>query len=273
MAAPKEHSPQTTTQHRAALRGERKRPVKSLTSAPKSQTGRNHQGRVTTRHRGGGAKRRYRMVEFRPQDGMEATVESIEYDPNRSSHIALVRKRDNSYAYVLAGSGMGVGTTVKVGPQAEVRPGNRLPLSQIPLGSAIYNVELTQGKGGQLVRSAGARAQLSSREGDWAYVRLPSGEVRLIHQQCYATLGNVGNEQHQNVKVGSAGSSRRRGRRPSVRGKAMNPADHPMGGGEGLTGPGRLPRTPWGKPAIGKKTRRRKRGSNMIVRGRKQKKR
>lgn len=246
-----------------------KNPRKGLTKPTNKRAGRNSTGKITTRHRGGGAKRRYRQVAFKLQDGTSATVESIEYDPNRSARVALVKTADEQYAYILAGSQMKTGDKITVGPEAEVKPGNRLPLRSIPLGSTVYNVELTEGSGGQLVRSAGARAQLTSKEGNYAYVRLPSGEVRLIHQNCYATLGSVGNEQHQNVKQGSAGRNRRRGKRPTVRGKAMNPADHPMGGGEGLSGPGRLPRTPWGKPAIGKKTRRRKRGNEMIVRGRK----
>lgn len=249
-----------------------KRSHKSLTTTRKPRAGRSHGGQITVRRQGSGAKRRYRLVDFRPEDGMQATVEAIEYDPNRSSNVALVRREDDSRAYLLAGSGMRVGDTVSVGPDADITSGNRLPLSHIPLGSSIYNIELTRGRGGQLVRSAGARAQLASREGEWAHIRLPSGEVRLIHQQCYATLGNVGNEQHQNIKVGSAGRNRHKGKRPSVRGKAMNPIDHPHGGGEGQT-MGRIPRTPWGKSAIGKKTRRRKRGSQLIVRGRKRKKR
>lgn len=249
------------------------KPKKSLVGAKKSSTGRNHSGRITSRRRGGGAKRRQRRVSYQLPEGAEGWIQSIEYDPNRSSHVALVRLDSGEHVYIIAGSKMRTGQRVAAGEEAPVKAGNRLPLAAIPLGSSIYNIELKVGGGGQLVRSAGARARLTSKEGDWAHVRLPSGEVRLIHLHAYATLGNVGNEQHQNVKVGSAGRNRRRGKRPSVRGKAMNPADHPMGGGEGLTGPGRLPRTPWGSLAIGKKTRKRKRGSQQIVRGRKQKKR
>ena len=249
------------------------KPRKSLTATQRSKAGRNNTGRITTRHRGGGVKRRYRLIDYKLAPGTKATVESIEYDPNRTSHVALVKIDTDQYAYIIAGSKMKVGDEIEVGEEVAIRPGNRMPLAEIPLGSSIYNIEMTQGKGGQLVRSAGARARLTSKEGDWGYVRLPSGEVRLIHLKCYATLGNVGNEQHQNIKVGSAGRNRRKGKRPSVRGKAMNPADHHMGGGEGKTGPGRIPKTPWGKTAIGKKTRSRKRGSDMIVRSRHKRKR
>jgi len=182
----------------------------------------------------------------------------------------LLEDADGKKSYVLAGARFKVGATVKVGDKAPVKSGNRLRLRKLPLGSFIYNIEISLGKGGQLARSAGAKAQLVSKEGDWAQVKLPSGEVRLIHLDCYATLGSVGNIAHQNIKWGSAGRSRNRGKRPSVRGKAMNPADHPMGGGEGQSSPGRLPRTPWGKIAIGLKTRRRKYSSKMIVRTRKQ---
>lgn len=260
-----------TTEHTQNLT--RQTPQKSLTRSNKKQAGRSQEGTITVRRRGGGAKRRYRMVEFGLEPGTEATVESIEYDPNRSSHIALLRDSEGGSSYVLAGGRMRVGDRVSAGEDVSIQPGNRLPLSQIPLGSAVYNVELTKGKGGQLVRSAGTKAQVTSKEGDYVYVRMPSGEVRLIHRECCATLGHVGNEQHQNVKGGNAGRSRRKGRRPSVRGKAMNPIDHPMGGGEGLTKPGRLPRTPWGKPAIGKKTRHRKRGNDAIIRRRSKKRR
>ncbi|MEX0748661.1 MAG: 50S ribosomal protein L2 [Candidatus Saccharimonadales bacterium] len=260
-----------TTHDTAAVTAQR--PKKSLTVAKKQQSGRNNTGKITTRHRGGGAKRRYRKLDFKLNDGVVATVESIEYDPNRSAHVALVKSADDAYAYVLATSKMGVGDKIEVGPEVAITAGNRLPLGSIPLGSTIHNIELTIGRGGQLVRSAGARAQLTSKEGDWAYVRLPSGEVRLIHQNCYATLGSVGNEQHQNIKIGSAGRNRRKGKRPSVRGKAMNPADHGMGGGEGQSSPGRHPVTPWGKKAIGRKTRRRKRGDDMIIRSRSKKRR
>ncbi len=245
-----------------------KKPKKSLTAPKQRISGRGNDGKITTRHRGGGSKRKYRQVDFRLQDGIKGVVESIEYDPNRTARIALIKTEDEQYAYILAGAKMSVGDKIEAGSEAAIKPGNRLPLASIPLGSSIYNIEMHIGKGGQLVRSAGARAQLTSKEGEYAFVRLPSGEVRLIHQNCYATLGSVGNEQHQNITIGSAGRNRRKGKRPSVRGKAMNPVDHPMGGGEGLSGPGRLPRTPTGKIAIGKKTRRRKRGQELIVRSR-----
>jgi large subunit ribosomal protein L2 len=246
----------------------RSHPSKNLTRAHKSRSGRSTRGSVTMRRRGGGAKRRYRPVDFDLPPGTDAVVEAIEYDPNRSSHIALIRHADGSQAYVLAGNRLGVGDRIQAGEDVPVAQGNRMPLGQIPLGSNVYNVEVIQRRGGQLARGAGARARVTARGEDSVYVQLPSGEVRLIHRGCYATLGTVGNEQHQNVKVGNAGRNRRKGRRPSVRGKAMNPADHPMGGGEGLTKPGRLPRTPWGKPAIGKKTRHRQRGNDAIVRRR-----
>ncbi|MEX0668223.1 MAG: 50S ribosomal protein L2 [Candidatus Saccharimonadales bacterium] len=255
-----------TTQDSSAITAVK--PKKSLTSPKKRISGRGGDGKITTRHRGGGSKRKYRQIDFRLQDGLKGVVESIEYDPNRTARIALIKTDDESYAYILAGAKMKVGDEIEVGMDAAIKPGNRLPLANVPLGSSIYNIEMNIGKGGQLVRSAGARAQLTSKEGDYAFIRLPSGEVRLIHQNCYATLGSVGNEQHQNITIGSAGRNRRKGKRPSVRGKAMNPADHPMGGGEGLSGPGRLPRTPTGKIAIGKKTRRRKRGQELIVRPR-----
>ena len=247
----------------------RKRPAKSLIVAKTAGSGRNHHGRITVRHRGGAVKRFYRLVDFSFLGGLSGTVEAIEYDPNRSARIALIKLDDGQLAYVLAGSGMKAGDKLSSGPEAEIRRGNRLPLHAIPVGTQIYNIELTLGKGGQLVRSAGAKAQLVAKEGEFCQVRLPSGEVRLVNQNCLATIGTVGNEAHQNVKIGSAGRKRRQGWRPSVRGKAMNPVDHPLGGGEGLSGPGRIPRTPWGKPALGLKTRRRKLTGAMIVRGRK----
>lgn len=243
-------------------------PTKSLLARQARSSGRNTGGRITVRHRGGGAKRHYRLVDFKGTQG-NYRVESIEYDPNRSAHIALIRDKANRAYYVLAPAKIKVGSQIEVGEETEIKPGNRLKLAHMPVGSFIFNVELVAGRGGQLVRSAGASAQLVAREGDWAQVKLPSGEVRLIHASCYATLGSVGNEQHGNIKWGSAGRKRRMGRRPSVRGKAMNPADHPMGGGEGLSKPGRLPRTPWGKLAIGKKTRRRKLTDKYVVRSRK----
>jgi len=251
----------------------KKRPEKSLLVAKKTGSGRNNQGQITVRHRGSGVKRYYRLVDFRLVAGFKGQIIAIEYDPNRSAHIALVQLDNDKKAYVLAGSDMKVGQKLESGPEAAIKPGNRLPLANIPVGTQIYNIELVLGKGGQLVRSAGSKAQLVAKEGDWCQVRLPSGEVRLVHQNCMATVGTVGNEQHQNIKYGSAGRRRRLGWRPQVRGKAMNPVDHPHGGGEGGTSTALYKfgqKTPWGKPALGLKTRRRKVTSAMIVRGRKQ---
>lgn len=246
----------------------KKRPEKSLTVPVKKNSGRNNQGKITTRHRGGGAKRSYRLVDFVFAAQKQAEVIAIEYDPNRSARIALVKFEDGSKAYVLATTAMKPGRKLATGKDAEIKSGNRLKLEDIPVGSTICNIELQAGKGGQMARSAGARAQLAAKEGDWAQVRLPSGEVRLVHLSCMATIGQIGNIDHQNVRIGSAGRRRHMGWRPSVRGKAMNPSDHPMGGGEGLSGPGRIPRTPWGKVAMGLKTRRRKQSNSMIIRGR-----
>lgn len=248
------------------------KPTKALQVAKKAGPGRNNQGKITTRHRGGGVKRLYRLVDFKSLEG-EFTVKSIEYDPNRSAYVALVKSVDGKLSYILAGGKMKVGQSLKVGAKTEVKAGNRLKLKHIPLGSSVYNLELQPGKGGQLARSAGASARLAAKDERYAQIRLPSGEVRLVLLECYATLGAASNEAHQNIKWGSAGRRRRLGRRPSVRGKAMNPVDHPMGGGEGKTGPGRHPRTPWGEPALGKKTRRRKSTSKFIVRDRRKAKR
>lgn len=250
-----------------------KKPVKSLLRIKKSQAGRNNTGKITVRHRGGGVKRFYRFVNFRLAPGMSAVIEHIEYDPNRSAHIARAKDTTGHYHYLIADSNMKVGQTITSGADAPVEASNRLPLSAIPTGSMIYNIELQPGKGGQMVRSAGAKAQLMAKEGDYAQVKLPSGEVRKVRIECMAHIGVVGNEQWQNVKLGAAGRKRRLGIRPTVHGKAMNPADHPMGGGEGKTGPGRIPRTPWGKVAIGLKTRRRKSTAKYIVRSRHQAKR
>jgi large subunit ribosomal protein L2 len=247
---------------------DKKRPAKSLVVAKKKGSGRNNQGKITIRHRGGGSKRFYRLVDFKFAAGQEATVKAIEYDPNRTARIALVELKGGKLAYVLAGSGMKVGAKLASGPEAAIKAGNRLPIKAIPVGSQIYNIELNAGQGGRLVRSAGAKAQLVAKEGEFCQVRLPSGEVRLIHQECMATIGGVGNEAHQNIKYGSAGRMRRLGRRPQVRGSAMNPVDHPHGGGEGQQSVGMNPKTPWGKPALGLKTRRRKATNHMIVRGR-----
>ncbi|HSX41561.1 MAG TPA: 50S ribosomal protein L2 [Candidatus Saccharimonadales bacterium] len=258
-----------TTADTAAIT--KKKPEKSLLVAMKAGSGRNNQGRITIRHRGGAVKRFYRLVDFRLVPGTKGTISAIEYDPNRSAHIALIDLENGKKAYVLAGSGMQVGQEVESGSEVEIRRGNRLPLKSIPVGTQIYNIELVLGKGGQIARSAGAKAQLVAKEGEFCQVRLPSGEVRLVHQDCMATIGTVGNEQHQNIKYGSAGRRRRMGWRPAVRGKAMNPVDHPHGGGEGATSTALRvgQKTPWGKPALGLKTRRRKLTDAMIIRGRK----
>ncbi len=251
-----------------------KRPEKSLLVAKKAGSGRNNQGKITVRHRGGGVKRFYRLVDFDFKLVASAVVEAIEYDPNRSSHIALVRIEGGKLAYILAGSGMKVGDQLASGADAGIKKGNRLPLSGIPAGTQIYNIELVLGKGGQIARSAGTKASLVSKESNkpgFVQVKLPSGEVRLVHENCQATIGTVGNEQHQNIKWGSAGRRRHMGWRPAVRGKAMNPVDHPHGGGEGAQ-PTAIykygQKTPWGKPALGLKTRRRKSTDAMIIRGR-----
>lgn len=246
------------------------KPTKSLLRKLPAKSGRNNQGQITTRHRGGGVKRFYRLVDFKALEGQELTVKSIEYDPYRSANLALVEDKAGKLSYILAPARVKVGKVLEVGKGAAITSGNRLQLKNIPLGTAIYNIELTEGRGGQLVRSAGTNAQLTAKEGKYAQIKLPSGEVRMVLLSCYATIGSVGNEQHQNIKWGSAGRKRRLGVRPTVRGKAMNPVDHPLGGGEGVSGPGRIPRTPWGKTAIGGNTRRRKQTSKYIIRGRKQ---
>lgn len=252
----------------------RKKPVKSLLRVKKSKAGRNNQGRITVRHRGGGVKKFYRVVSSSFPDGFEATVEGIEYDPNRSANIALVRDSKNKPYYVIASAKLKVGQKIQVGQEVPIEAGNRLPLGSIPTGTVIYDIELTLGKGGQLVRSAGAQAQLMAKEGNYAQVRLPSGEVRMINIACQATIGSVGNVQHQNIKYGTAGRRRRMGWRPSVKGRAMNAADHPMGGGDGGKGSlGNHPTTPWGQKALGKKTRTRKSTDKFIVRTKHQAKR
>jgi large subunit ribosomal protein L2 len=243
--------------------------VKSLLTIKKGTSGRNNSGRITVRHRGGGVRRYYRLVNHKLAPGVTANVEQIEYDPGRSSHIALIREVDNgTYHYIIAAKGMKPGHKIISDESAPIETGNRLRLSDIPIGSFVYGIEIYPGRGAQLVRSAGTGAQLVAREEEWAQVKLPSGEVRRIHATCRAHVGSVGNEQQQNVKLGSAGRKRRMGIRPSVRGKAMNPVDHPMGGGEGQTGPGRHPKTPWGRKAVGLKTRRRKSTTQYIVRSR-----
>lgn len=246
-------------------------PEKSLTVPLKSTGGRNVKGRLTVRHRGGGHKRLYRLVDFkRVKDDVPAKVAAIEYDPNRSANIALLHYADGQKAYIIAPNNLKVGDTVVSGTKADIKNGNTLPLKAIPVGTLIHNIELRPGKGGQMVRSAGAVAQLMAKEGDYAHVRLPSGEVRLVHINCRATIGQVGNLEHENVTVGKAGRSRWMGIRPTVRGSVMNPVDHPHGGGEGRAPIGRkYPVSPWGKIAIGGKTRKKKPSDKMIVRKRK----
>lgn len=248
-----------------------KEPEKTLTAPLKSTGGRNAYGRMTVRHRGGGHKRLYRIVDFkRIKDNVPARVAAIEYDPNRSANIALLHYADGAKAYIIAPNNLKVGDVVVSGAEADIKIGNTLPLKNIPVGSLIHNIELRPGKGGQLVRSAGAVAQLMAKEGKYAHVRLPSGEVRLIHVNCRASIGQVGNLDHENITLGKAGRSRWMGIRPTVRGSVMNPTDHPHGGGEGRAPVGRkYPVSPWGKIAIGGKTRRKKPSDNMIVRKRK----
>jgi large subunit ribosomal protein L2 len=245
-------------------------PEKSLTAPIKKKGGRNVYGRITTRHQGGGHKRRYRVVDFkRTKDGVPAKVAAIEYDPNRSARIALLHYADGAKAYILAPARLRVGALVESGPSADIKPGNALPLQNIPTGTMVHNVELRPGKGGQMARSAGSSVQLVAKEAGYATLRLPSGEMRRVALSCRATVGQVGNVDHENVSGGKAGRSRWRGRRPSVRGSAMNPVDHPHGGGEGKSKGGRHPVTPWGVPTLGKRTRRKhKESDKLIVRGR-----
>jgi large subunit ribosomal protein L2 len=247
----------------------RSKPEKSLIEPLKKHAGRNNQGRITTRHRGGGAKRMYRIIDFkRNKDGIPAKVATIEYDPNRSARIALLHYVDGEKRYILAPLGLKVGDMLMSGPDAEPKVGNSLPLQNIPQGMVIHNIELTRGRGGQLVRGAGTAAQLMAKEGDYAQVRLPSGEQRMIHILCRATIGQVGNVDHANESIGKAGRARHMGLRPEVRGSVMNPVDHPHGGGEGRAPRGGPPRTPWGKPALGFRTRNNKRTDKFIVRRR-----
>jgi len=248
------------------------RPEKRLTAPMKSSGGRNCYGRVTMRFRGGGHKRLYRIIDFkRDKFGIPATVASIEYDPNRSARIALLNYVDGEKRYILAPAGLNVGDKVVSGPDAEIRVGNTLPLKNIPLGTDVHNVELVPGKGGQLARGAGTLVVIAAKEGKYAHLKLPSGEVRLARQECLATIGQVGNVDHENITIGKAGRSRWLGRRPHVRGVAMNPIDHPMGGGEGKSSGGRHPCSPWGVPTKGYKTRKRKLSDKYIVRKRKKK--
>lgn len=256
------------------------RPLKSLTVVKKRTNGRNNQGRITVRHRGGGARRFLRIMNFKLAPGTTATIEAIEYDPNRSANIARIKDNTGAYHYVLAANGMKVGQKLEASEEAPIEIGNRLPLKNIPVGSTIHAIEMQLGKGAQMVRSAGASAQLAAKEGDYAQIKLPSGEVRLININCTASIGSVGNEQHQNVKVGSAGRKRHMGFRPSVRGVVMNAADHPHGGGDGgrhgIGGGknhGSAPRTPWGQKTLGYKTRRRKSTTKFILKSRHESKR
>jgi len=247
----------------------REKPEKSLTAPLKKKGGRDNQGRVSCRYRGGGSKRFYRIIDFkRDKLNIPAKVASIEYDPNRSARIALLHYSDGEKRYILAPLELEVGNTVMAGEEVEIKPGNTMPLAKIPLGTMIHNVELRRGKGGQIARSAGSMAQLVAKEGDYGHLRLPSGEIRLVRQECYATLGQLSNIDHENISYGKAGRTRWLGRRPRVRGVAMNPVDHPMGGGEGRSSGGRHPCTPWGKPTKGLKTRKRKLSDRLIIKRR-----
>ena len=251
----------------------RKTPEKSLLEPLKKTGGRNNKGRITMRRRGGGHKQRYRVVDFkRKKQGVPAKVATIEYDPSRSARIALLHYVDGDKRYILAPNELKVGDTVVSGPDADIKAGNALPLDRIPLGSMVHNIELIPGRGGQMARSAGSFAQLMAKDGDMATVRLPSGETRMVRRECYATIGQVGNLDHENVVWGKAGKTRWMGRRPKVRGVAMNPIDHPLGGGEGKTSGGRHPVTPWGKPTKGYKTRKKHKPSDKFIVRRRQKK-
>ena len=241
-------------------------PEKSLVESVKKKGGRNNAGRITTRHKGGGHKRRYRVVDFkRLKDGVPAKVAAIEYDPNRSANIALLHYADGAKAYILAPARLRVGAMVESGPAADIKPGNALPLQNIPTGTLVHNVELKPGQGGKMARSAGSGVQLVGKDGDTAVLRLPSGELRRVALTCRATVGQVGNVDHENITGGKAGRSRWRGKRPTVRGSAMNPVDHPHGGGEGKSKGGRHPVTPWGVPTLGKRTRRKHKESDRLI--------
>ena len=243
------------------------KPEKSLTVTLKKHSGRNNRGKITVRHRGGGYRPKYRIIDFkRDKDGVPGNVATIEYDPNRTANIALIVYADGEKRYIVAPQSLKVGDVIYSGPDADIKVGNALPLANIPLGTMIHNIELKPGKGAQLVRAAGNGAQLMAKEGDYAQVRLPSGEVRRIRMNCRATIGEVGNNDHQNINIGKAGKKRHMGIRPTVRGSVMNPNDHPHGGGEGKAGIGRVgPVTPWGKPALGYKTRKKKKASNNYI--------
>jgi large subunit ribosomal protein L2 len=246
------------------------RPHKPLTEGKGSSGGRNSKGRVTARHRGGGAKRRYRQIDFkRTNDGVPAKVATIEYDPNRTTYIALLHYADGRKSYILAPQGLRVGATVESGERADIRPGNALPLRAIPTGTIVHNVELIPGQGGRLGRAAGTAIQVVAKEGPMVTLRLPSSEMRMVRAECRATVGTLSNSEHQNVSIGKAGRNRHKGKRPQTRGVAMNPVDHPHGGGEAHKTPGGHPRTPWGKPTLGYRTRKKGKASDaVIVRGR-----
>ncbi|MFW5999126.1 MAG: 50S ribosomal protein L2 [Bacillota bacterium] len=252
----------------------KKEPEKSLLEPLKKSGGRNVHGRITSRRRGGGHKRRYRIIDFkRDKDGVPAKVAAIEYDPNRSARIALLHYADGEKRYILAPNRVKSGDRILSGKDADIKPGNAKKLKDIPVGTIIHNVELQPGKGGQIARSAGTTAQILAKEGEFAHVKMPSGEVRLVRADCKATIGQVGNVEHENVTLGKAGRSRWKGKRPAVRGVVMNPHDHPHGGGEGKSPAGRHPVTPWGQKTMGKQTRKRKKSDEMIIRSRKAKKR
>lgn len=251
-----------------------KKPLRSLLAPKRRGNGRNNQGRITTRHQGGGARKFYRMVDFRLKPGTSAVIEHIEYDPNRSARLARIKDNDGAYHYIIAANGMRVGQKIESGEEIAIENGNRLPLKNIPVGSTIHAIELQPNRGAQIVRAAGASAQLMAKEGEYAHVRLPSGEVRLFSQNCTASIGVIGNEQHQNVKIGKAGRTRHMGIRPTVRGSHMNAVDHPHGGGDGgRHGIKKAPRTPWGQLTLGYKTRQRKSTDKFIVRSRHEAKR
>ena len=248
-------------------------PEKSLLEPLKKKSGRNFKGRMTVRHKGGRHKRRYRVIDFkRDKEGVPGRVDGIEYDPNRSANIALIVYADGDKRYVLCPNNLKVGDYIMAGKDAEVKVGNSKKLKDMPLGTTIHNIELTPGKGGQLARSAGTGARLRAKEGNYAHIQLPSGEVRLVHLDCKATIGQVGNLDHENIAIGKAGRNRWLGVRPTTRGVATNPADHPHGGGEGKTPTGRIPKTPWGKDAHGRKTRKKKASDRLIIKRRKKKK-
>ncbi len=247
------------------------KPEKSLLAPLSKKAGRNNQGKITTRHQGGGHKRQYRIIDFkRNKDGIPGRVATVEYDPNRSANIALINYVDGEKRYIIAPKGLKVGDVIESGPSSDIRPGNALPLENIPVGTVIHNIELKPGRGGQMVRAAGTEAQLLGKEGDYVSIRLSSGEVRRVEKICRATVGSVGNEDYELIKIGKAGRSRWLGKRPSVRGVVMNPNDHPHGGGEGRAPIGRKsPLSPWGKPTLGAKTRKKKKASSKyIIRGR-----